>query len=164
MRWYPCPSGWGYRSVELTAISLALVTALLIVPLPLDLLAVPVEASVPYFHLYTGFRVIAIVVALLVAAASSILIARRAAAPPGTLRRAAAVAIVTAVGTPPVVALLVGVRALLPGAIPLVTSVPELLAVVAVGGWLSWSPVALALMGPLLMGVAWWQSQPAPAV
>jgi hypothetical protein len=95
--------------------SIALVAALLIVPLPLDLLAVPVEASVPYFHLYTGFRFIAIVVAPIVATASSILIARRAAAPPGPLRRAAAVAIVTAVGTPSVVAFLVGVRALLPG-------------------------------------------------
>jgi hypothetical protein len=139
-------------------------TTLVIIPLPLDLLAIPIGASVPYFHLYTGFRFIAIMVAPLVAAASSILIARRAAAPPGPLRRAAAVAIVTAVGTPPVVALLVGVRALLPGAIPLVASVPELLAVVAVGGWLSWSPVALVLLLPLLIGMAWWQSQPAPAV
>jgi hypothetical protein len=131
--------------------SIALVAALLIVPLPLGLLTIPVEASVPYFHLYTGFRFIATVGAPLVAAASSILIARRAAATPGPLRRAAAVAIVTTVGTPPVVALLVGVRALLPGAIPLVASVPELLAVVAVGGWLYWSSVALALMGPLLL-------------
>ncbi|MDR9446080.1 MAG: hypothetical protein RI544_08165 [Haloquadratum sp.] len=145
--------------MELTTISLALVTALLIVPLPLDLLAIPVEASVPYFHLYTGFRFIAIVVAPLAAAASSILIGRRAAAPPGPLRRAAAVAIVTTVGTPPVVALLVGVRALLPGAVPLVASVPELLAVVAVGGWLHWSPVALALMGPPLVGLGWWRGR-----
>jgi hypothetical protein len=135
--------------------SIALVAALLIVPLPLDLLAVPLEASVPYFHLYTGFRFIAIVVAPIVATASSILIARRAAAPPGPLRRAAAVAIVTAVGTPSVVAFLVGVRALLPGAIPLFASVPELLAVVAVGGWLYWSPVALALMGALMLLGAW---------
>ena len=149
---------------EWSTVLIALLTALLIVPLPLDLLAIPVEASVPYFHLHTGFRFIAIVVAPLVAASSSILIARGAAAPPGPLRRAAAVAIVTAVGTPPVVALLVVVRALLPGAIPLVASVPELLAVVAVGGWLYWSPVALVLLLPLLMGVAWWQPQPAPAV
>jgi len=145
-------------------ILLTLMTTLVIIPLPLDLLAIPVEASVPYFHLYTGFRFIAIVVAPLVAAASSILIGRRAAATPGTLRSAAAVAIVTTVGTPPVVALLVGVRALLPGAVPLVASVPELLAVVAVGGWLHWSPVALILLLPLLVGVARWQSQPAPAV
>ena len=143
---------------------IALIAALLIMPLPLDPLAIPIEASVPYFHLYTGFRFIAIVVAPLVAAASSILIARRAAAPPGPLRRAVAIAIVTTVGTPPVVALLVGVRALLPGAVPLVASVPELLAVVAVGGWLYWSPVALILLLPLLMGVARWQSQPAPPV
>ena len=137
--------------------SIALVGALLIVPLPLDLLAIPVEASVPYFHLYTGFRFIAIVVAPLVAAASSILIARRAAATSGPLRRAAAVAIVTTVGTPPVVALLVGVRALLPGAIPLVASVPELLAVVAVGGWLYWSPVAFPPLLILLTSVTRWQ-------
>jgi len=150
--------------VEWSTVLIALLTALFIVPLPLDLLAISVEASVPYFHLYTGFRFIAIVVAPLVAAASSILIAQRAAAPPGPLRRAAAVAIVTTVGTPPVVALLVGVRALLPGAVPLVASVPELLAVVAVGGWLYWSPVALMLLLPLLIGVARWQSQPAPPV
>jgi len=139
-------------------------TTLAIIPLTLDPLAVPVEASVPYFHLYTGFRFIAIVVAPLIAAASGILIAQRAAAPPGPLRRAAALAIVTTVGTPPVVALLVGMRALLPGAVPLVASVPELLAVVAVGGWLYWSPVALMLLLPLLIGVARWQSQPAPPV
>ena len=137
----------------------ALLTALLIVPQPLDLLAIPVEPSVPYFHLYTGFRFIAIVVAPLVAAASSILIARRAAATPGQLRRAAAVAIVTTVATPPVVAFLVGVRALLPGAVPLIASVPELLVVVAVGGWLYWSPVALALMGPPLVGLGWWRGR-----
>ena len=150
--------------VEWSTVLIALVTALLIVPLPLDLLTVPVEASVPYFHLYTGFRFVAIVVAPLVVAASSILITRRAAATSGPLRRAAAIAIVTTVGTPPVVALLVGMRALLPGAVPLVASVPELLAVVAVGGWLYWSPVALMLLLPLLMGVARWQSQPAPPV
>jgi hypothetical protein len=114
----------------------------------------PLEYAIGYFHLYTGFRFIAIGVAPLVAAASSILISRRA----------AAVAIVTAVGTPPVVALLVGMRELLPGAVPLVASVPELLAVVAVGGWLYWSPVALILLLPLLMGVARWQSQLAPPV
>ena len=149
---------------EWSTVLIALLTALLIVPLPMDLLAVPVEASVPYFHLYTGVRFIAIVVAPLVAMGAILLIRQSVPEPPGPLRRAAAVAIVTAVGTPPVVALLVGVRALLPGAIPLVASVPELLAVVAVGGWLYWSPVALVLLLPLLMGVAWWQSQPAPAV
>jgi hypothetical protein len=149
---------------EWSTVLIALITALLIVPLPLDPIAISVEALVPYFHLYTGFRFVAIVVAPLAAAASSILIAQRAAAPPGPLRGAAAVAIVTTVGTPPVVALLVGVRALLPGAVPLVASVPELLAVVAVGGWLHWSPVALILLLPLLVGVARWQSQPAPAV
>ena len=137
--------------MDLTTISLALVTALLIVPLPLDLLAISVEASVPYFHLYTGFRFIAIGVAPLVAVGAILLIRQSVPEPPGPLRRGAAVAIVTTVGTPPVVAFLVGVRALLPGAIPLVASVPELLAVVAVGGWLYWSPVALALMGPLLL-------------
>ena len=134
---------------------IALVAALLIVPLPLDPLAIPVEASVPYFHLYTGFQFIAIVGAPLVAAVSDILIARRAAVPFGPLRRAAVVAIVTTVGTPLVIALLVGVRALLPGAIPLVASVPGLVAVVAVGGWLYWSPVALAVMSPFLFLVAW---------
>jgi len=134
---------------------ITLVAALLIMPLPLDSLAIPVEMSVPYFHLHTGFRFIAIVGAPLVAAVSDILIARRAAVPFGPLRRAAVVAIVTTVGTPLVVALLVGVRALLPGAIPLVAWVPGLVAVVAVGGWLYWSPVALAVMSPFLFLVAW---------
>ena len=143
---------------------IALIAALLIMPLPLDPLAIPIEASVPYFHLYTGFRFIAIVVAPLVAMGAILLIRQSVPEPPGPLRRAAAVAIVTTVGTPPVVALLVGMRALLPGAVPLVASVPELLAVVAVGGWLYWSPVALMLLLPLLMGVARWQSQPAPPV
>jgi hypothetical protein len=45
---------------------------------------------------------------------------------------------------------LVGVRALLPGAIPLVASVPELLAVVAVGGWLSWCRVVTCARAPAL--------------
>jgi hypothetical protein len=97
--------------------SIALVAALLIVPLRLNLLAISVEASVPYFHLYTGFRFIAIGVAPLVAVGAILLIRQSVPEPPGPLRRAAAIAIVTTVATPPVVALLLGVRALLPGAI-----------------------------------------------
>jgi hypothetical protein len=140
---------------NLVILVVTVVSSSLVVLVPTFSYVTYVNQTIHYFHLYTGFRFIAIVVAPLVAAASSILIARRAAAPPGPLRRAVAIAIVTTVGTPPVVALLVGVRALLPGAVPLVASVPELLAVVAVGGWLYWSPVALALMGPLLLLGAW---------
>jgi hypothetical protein len=138
---------------------LVLMACLISIRLPLYDFELPLEYAVEYFHLYTGFRFIAIVVAPFVAAASSILIARRAAARPAPLRRAAAVTIVTTAGTPPVVALLMGVRALLPGATPFVPSVPELLAVVAVGGWVYWSPVALALMGPPLVGLGWWRGR-----
>ena len=133
-----------------------LAAALIVVPLPLDPLAVPIEASVPYLHLYTGFRFIAIVVAPLVALGAILLIGRSVPDPPGPLRTAAAVAITTAAVTPLVVAVVVGMRALVPGATPLAGSVPELMTVVAVGGLLYWSPPALVVMGPLLVGAGWW--------
>jgi len=136
--------------------SIALVAALLVVPLPPDPFAVLIDTSVPYLHLYTGFRFIAIVVAPLVALGAILLIRRFVPKPPGPLRTAAAVAITTAVVTPLVVAAVVGMRALVPGATPLAGSVPELMTIVAVGGILYWSPPALAVMGPLLVGVAWW--------
>jgi len=124
--------------------------------LPVDLLIIPIEASVPYLHLYTGFRFIAIVVAPLVAVGAILLIRRSVPEPPGPLRTAAALAITTAVVTPLVVAVVVGMQALVPGATPLAGSVLELIAIVAVGGLLYWSPPALAIMGPLLVGAAWW--------
>jgi len=124
--------------------------------LPVDLLIIPIEASVPYFHLHTGFRVIAIVVAPLVAVGAILLIRRSVRELPGPLRTAAAVAITTAAGTPLVVAVVVGMRALVPGATPLAGSVLELMTIVAVGGLLYWSPPALAIMGPLLVGATWW--------
>jgi len=134
---------------------IALIAALLVVSLPLDLLAVPIEASVPYFHLYTGFRFIAIVVAPLVAVGAILLIRRSVPEPPGPLRTAAAVAIITAAVTPLVVAVVVGMRALVPGATPLAGSVLELMTTVAVGGLLYWSPPALAISGLLLPLTAW---------
>jgi len=124
--------------------------------LPVDLLIIPINASVPYFHLYTGFRFIAIVVAPLVAQGTILLIRRSVWGPPGPLRTAAAVAITTVAVTPLVVAVVVGMRALVPGATPLAGSVLELMTIVAVGGLLYWSPPALAVMGPLLVGAAWW--------
>ena len=135
--------------------SIALVAALLVVPLPLDPLAILIEASVPYLHLYTGFRFIAIVVAPLVALGAILLIRRSVREPPGPLRTAA-VAIITAAGTPLVVAVVVGMRALVPGATQLAGSVPGLMATVAVGGLLYWSSPALAVMGALLVGTSWW--------
>jgi len=134
----------------------ALIAALLIMPLPLDPLAIPIEASVPYLHLFTGFRFIAIVVAPLVALGAILLIRRSVPEPPGPLRMAAAVAITTAVVTPLVVAVVIGMRALVPGARPLAGSVPELMTIVAVGGLLYWSPLAFAVMTPLLVGAGWW--------
>jgi hypothetical protein len=135
---------------------IALIAALLIMPLPLAPLAIPIETSVPYFHLYTGFRFIAIAVAPLVALGAILLIRRSVPEPPGPLRTAGAVAITTAAGTPLVVAVVVGMRALVPGATPLAGSVPELLTTVAVGGLLYWSPLVFAIMGPLLVGAGWW--------
>ena len=134
--------------------SIALAAALIVVPLPLDPLAVPIEAPVPYFHLYTGFRFIAIVVAPLVALGTNLLTCRSVAEPPGPLRTAGAVAITTAAVTPLFVAAVIGMRALVPGAKPLAGSVLELITIVAVGGLLYWSPPALAVMGPLLVGAA----------
>jgi len=136
--------------------SSALIAALVILKTPLDPLAVPIEASVPYLHLYTGFRFIAIVVAPLVALGAILLIRRSVREPPGPLRTAAAVAITTTAVTPLVVATVIGMRALVPGATPLAGSVLELMTIVAVGGLLYWSPPALAVMGPLLVGAAWW--------
>jgi hypothetical protein len=135
---------------------IALIAALLIMPLPLDPLAIPIEASVPYLHLYTGFRFIAIAVAPLVALGTILLIRRSVREPPGPLRTAAAVAIITAAVTPLVVAAVVGMRALVPGATPLAGSVLELMTIVAVGGLLYWSPLAFAIMGPLLVGAGCW--------
>jgi len=135
--------------------SSALIAALVILKTPLDPLAISIEASVPYFHLYTGFRFIAIVVAPLVALGAILLIRRSVPEPPGPLRTAAAVAITTAAGTPLVVAVVVGVRALVPGATPLAGSVPELMTIVAVGGLLYWSPPALVILGLLLPLAAW---------
>jgi len=134
---------------------IALIAALLIMPLPLDPLAIPIEASVPYFHLNTGFRFIAIVVAPLVAVGAILFIRRSVPEPPGPLRTATAVAITTAAGTPLVVAAVVGMRALVPGATPLAGSVLELMTIVAVGGLLYWSPPALAILGLLLPLTAW---------
>ena len=74
----------------------------------------------------------------------------------GPLRTAAAVAITTAAVTPLVVAAVVGMRALVQGATPLAGSVPGLMATVVVGGLLYWSPPALVVMGPLLVGAGWW--------
>ena len=111
--------------------------------------------SIQYFHLYLGFRVIAIVFAPLVALGTILLIRRSVPELPGPLR-AAAVAITTAAVTPPVVAAIIGMRALVPGATPLAGSVLELMTIVAMGGLLYWSPPALAIMGPLLVGAAWW--------
>jgi len=133
-----------------------MISAILLIRQPHNLLAISIEASVPYFHLHTGFRFIAIVVAPLVALGTILLICRSVPEPPGPHRTAAAVAITTAAGTPLVVAAVVGMRALVPGATPLAGSVPELMTIVAVGGLLYWSPPALAVMGPLLAGVAWW--------
>jgi len=113
----------------------------------------PLEYAIEYFHLYTGFRFIAIVVAPLVALGAILLIRRSVPEPTGPLRTAA-VAITTAAGTPLVIAVVVGMRALVPGATPLAGSAPELMTIVAVGGLLYWSPPALAVMGPLLVGAA----------
>jgi len=135
--------------------SSALIAALVILKTPLDPLAIPIEAWVPYLHLYTGFRFIAIVVAPLVALGAILLIRRSVPEPPGPLRTAAAVAITTAAVTPLVVAVVVGMRALVPGATPLAGSVPELMTTVAVGGLLYWSPPALAISGLLLPLTAW---------
>ena len=149
---------WGTRiphPVSWSTPLIALIAALLIMPLPLAPLAIPIEASVPYFHLYTGFRFIAIVVAPLVALGAILLIRRSVPEPPGPLRTAAAVAITTAILTPLAVAGVIGMRALVPGATPLAGSVLELMTIVAVGGLLYWSPPALAVMGPLLVGAAW---------
>jgi len=134
---------------------IALIAALLIMPLPLAPLAIPIEASVPYLHLYTGFRFIAIVVTPLVALGAILLIRRSVPEPPGPLRTAAAVAITTTAVTPLVVAAVVGMRALVPGATPLAGSVLELLTTVAVGGLLYWSPPALVILGLLLPPAAW---------
>ena len=136
---------------------IALIAALLVVSLPLDLLAVPIEASVPYFHLYTGFRFIAIVVAPLVAVGAILLIRRSVPEPPGPLRTAAAVAIITAAVTPLVVAAVVGMRALVPAATPHAGSNFELMTIVAVGGWLYWSSVAFLPLIILLTSVPRWQ-------
>ena len=135
--------------------SSALIAALVILKTPLDPLAIPIEASVPYLHLYTGFRFISIVVAPLVALGAILLIRRSVPEPPGPLRTAAAVAITTAGVTPLVVAVVVGMRALVPGATPLAGSVIELMTIVAVGGLLYWSPPALAILGLLLPPAAW---------
>jgi len=141
-------------SASVIMASSALIAALVMLMTPLDPLAIPIEASVPYLHLYTGFRFIAIAVAPLVALGAILLIRRSVPEPPGPLRTAAAVAITTAAGTPLVVAVVVGMRALVPGATPIAGSVPELMTTVAVGGLLYWSPPALMLMGPLLVGAA----------
>jgi hypothetical protein len=53
----------------------------------------------------------------------------------------------------------VGMRALVPGAIPLAGSVFELVTKVAVGGWLYWSPVAFPPLLILLTSVSRWQPQ-----
>lgn len=111
---------------------------------------------VQYFHLYLGFRFIAIVVAPLVALGTILLIRRSVPEALGPLLTAAAVAITTAAVTPMVVAAVVGLRALVPGATPLAGSVLELMTIVAVGGLLYWSPPALGVMGPLLVIAAWW--------
>jgi len=134
----------------------SIIAGVSIVRIPIDPLAIPIEASVPYLHLYTGFRFIAIAVAPLVGLGAILLIRRSVPEPPGPLRTAAAVAITTAILTPLAVAGVIGMRALVPGATALAGSVPELMTIVAVGGLLYWSPPALAVMGPLLVGAGWW--------
>jgi len=135
---------------------LVLMACLISIRLPLYDFELPLEYAIQYFHQYTGFRFIAIVVAPLVALGAILLIGRFGPEPPGPLRTAAAVAMTTAIVTPLAVAGVIGMRALVPGATPLAGSVPELITIVAVGGLLYWSPPALAVMGPLLMGTGWW--------
>jgi len=134
---------------------LVLMACVISVRLPLYDFELPLEYALEYFHLYTGFRFIAIVVAPLVALGAILLIRRSVPEPPGPLRTAGAVAITTAAGTPLVVTVVVGMRALVPGATPLAGSVLELLTTVAVGGLLYWSPPALAILGLLLPPAAW---------
>ena len=136
------------------SIIIVMISAILLIRQPIDPLAIPIEASVPYLHLYTGFRFIAIAVAPLVTLGTILLIRRSLPEPPGPLRTAGAVAITTAAVTPLVVAVVVGMRALMPEATPLAGSVLELMVIVAVGGLLYWSPPALVVMGPLLVGAA----------
>jgi len=144
------------NQVLLSGLLFTMIAALTIVLVPVLSFPVNVVESVPYLHLYTGFRFIAIAVAPLVTLGTILLIRRSLPEPPGPLRTAGAVAITTAAVTPLVVAAVVGMRALVPGATPLVGWVPDLMATVAVGGLLYWSPPALVVMGPLLVSAGWW--------
>ena len=141
---------------NLVVVVVSTISSFLVMLVPMLTYSLNGNHSVQYFHLYLGFRVIAIVVAPLVAVGAILLIRRSVREPPGPLRTAAAVAVTTTAVTPPVVAAIIGMRALVPGATPLAGSVLELMTIVAVGGLLYWSPPALAVMGPLVMGAAWW--------